>query len=206
MGVITIDASQVKNALKVIEQSADVTPALLAGLLDATTRQRMAILKANTPYQERTDPRYPTHLRDSYHMRAIGKDAREVYIAPISSAYKFLYVTEGTKSHNIFPNMQKALYWPGIQGGRPVAAVYNHITKANPFHERADQQYYSSGIDAKLTSATANGIADLITNNINSRNSGNPANPVGLGGIATSMLGLVALLSTLISLGGAALA
>jgi len=208
MGVITIDASQVTNALNAIAKSGEVTPQVLAATIEAAARQRMAVLKANTPYQERVDPRYPTHLRDSYHMRMVGKDAREIYISPISSAFKFIYITEGTSPHTILPNAKKALYWPGLE--RPVAYVRHPGTRPNLFHEKSEQQYASSGMDDKINSITANGIANMITDTINAANSGGAsptgAGGLGMGGIVSSMLGLVALLTMLGSIGSAVIA
>ena len=203
MAFITIDASQVTNALRVIEQSAQATPAVLSGVLDAAARQRIALLKANTPYQARVDPRYPTHLRDSYHYRSSGL-TREIYISPLGSAFKYMYVTEGTAAHSILPNAKRALYWPGIQGGRPVASVYHPGTRANPFNERAEQQYTNGGAEAQTETAVANGYAEMITNSINAG-----AGDMGggmLSGMGGALLGLAALLSMLAGLGGAALA
>lgn len=205
MPLFTVDASQVTNALKVIEQSGQVTPQILKATLDAATRQRIAVLKANTPYGERVDPRYPVRLRDSYHYRSLGA-TREIYIAPLGSAFKFMYVTEGTAPHTILPNTKKSLYWPGL--AHPVAYARHPGTRPNPFHERAAQQYSNSGMDERIGTMTANGIANMITSTINTSNAGSVA-PTGMGslgigsGIVSSLLGLAALLSLLGSVGGA---
>jgi hypothetical protein len=206
MGVITIDASQVTNALKAIEQSATVTPQILAATLDAAVRQRMVILKANTPYSARVDPRYPVHLRDSYHYRVLGKDAREIYISPISSAWKFIYVTEGTSPHTILPNAKQAVYGLGLE--HPYAYVRHPGTRPNPFHEQSEQQYTSSGMDDKINTVMANGIVNMLADTINAANMGGTSGGggVGMGGLLSSMLGLVALLGTLTAMGGAVIA
>jgi hypothetical protein len=201
MAWLTIDASQVTKALKVIEQSAEVTPQILAATLDAATRQRIALLRANTPYQERVDPRYPVHMRDSYHYRGIG-DTRQIYIEPLGSAFKFMYITEGTSAHTILPNAKKALYWPGLE--RPVAYARHPGTRPNPFHERSEQQYSNSGIDDMISTTTANGIVGVITDTINANNAS--MGSFGVSGILSSMLGLAALLSMLAGIGSAALA
>jgi len=208
MAFITIDASQVTKALAVIQKSGEVTPQILAATLDAAARQRITLLKANTPYQERVDPRYPIHLRDSYHYRNTKNDTREIYIAPLGSAFKFMYVTEGTAPHTILPNAKKALYWPGLE--RPVAYARHPGTRPNPFHEKSEQQYASSGVDDRTSAAVANGIVDMITDTINAANAGGPSS-TGMGGLGvssviSSMLGLAALLSMLAGMGGAVLA
>jgi hypothetical protein len=161
-GLMTIDASNAITAMNIIKSSATATKSVLEVALDATTRQYIKILKSHTPVGAKVDSRNPTRLRNSYHYRS-NAGGREVYISPVHSAFKFMYVTEGTAAHIILPRNKKALSWPGI--AHPVAYAYHKGTKANPFHKAAEAEFNRSA-DEKITKVIAEGIVNAVTETI----------------------------------------
>ena len=71
-----------------------------------------------------------------------------------------IFVREDTKAHPIFPVKKKALYWPGIRGGRPVASVWHPGTEANPYHVRGVENAMPE-IDPIMVDLGMNIVADL---------------------------------------------
>ena len=167
--LVTIDASDLVRQGNTIWQVASMTPKALEAVLDQAAKKRVRLIRRFTPSQKRKDPRHPLKLRDSYDiLKARGKRTI-VTLEP----NKYTWVTEGTRppsggSGIILPRLKKALYWPQIRGGRPVAVVYRHpgIRQPNRFVERAMQGYYSTGGDDSLLAVLVNGIVIGIISGI----------------------------------------
>lgn len=54
---------------------------------------------------------------------------------------KFKALNSGSGAHEIPPRVKKALYWPGIRGGRPVKGPANHPgTTGSQFWQKAIKQ------------------------------------------------------------------
>jgi len=141
-GVVQVDASDlIKIGGRITTMAALAGPAIEV-MLDAAARARLGALKKATPYQRRGDRRYPVHLRNSYVITATsGKRTISTL-----EARKFNFVVQGTSAHVIKPRFKKALYWPGIEGGRPVAVVWNHLgTPAQDIVGNSDGIYRAKG-------------------------------------------------------------
>ena len=126
-------------------------------------------LRDAAPEQQRYDARYPVKLKDSFHYRQRGELQRDIYIAPFSSAFKFIYVTEGTAPHKIRPRTKGALYWEGAP--HPVLSVNHPGTRANPFH-LAGLANYDKGVAPKIHKPVAEGMANGIAAVVNASGGG----------------------------------
>lgn len=148
--IIQIDASDLQRVARDIGMAAAMMPQRLEAALDAAAVGRLSALQEVTPVGKRSDERYAKRLSKSYEIRR-GVDSRSIITTEV---VKWNIVTGGVvsgKINPIFPRVKKALWWPGIRGDRPVAAVYKHPgIKAQDLLGRANNRYNQEGGDLRI--------------------------------------------------------
>ena len=105
-----------------------------------TAEKFAQLLKENAPYQDRPDPRYPQHLRDSFTVQRMGQLDYSVVTTGAGAALKYNWMVGGTRPHIITPRFKKYLWWPDLPRGTRITIVHHPGTAPNPFDEQAFAQ------------------------------------------------------------------
>ena len=164
-GIIVIDASDLERVAQRINGAAILLPSDIEVALTSAVRERLRLIRKEAPSQDRRDARYPIKLKESF--RSIKSIGKRVIVT--DTPYKYIWTTEGTRPPSggtgvILPRFKKALFWPGIIGGKPVARVNKHpgITKPNRFVDRAMLKYGDN--DLKIIIRATNRAVIRISN------------------------------------------
>jgi len=139
--VVTIDAGDLERVGKRFLHASRAIPEMLERGLDVVAERRKQEISDAAPRQTRPDARYQEQLYRSFDI------VREAGMRSIVTRQpeKLYYVTHGTNPHVIKPRNKKALFWPGIRGGRPVAMVHHPGYRGNDFINRATSAAGATG-------------------------------------------------------------
>lgn len=158
MGIMLINSDDLTKLGDRLYDLSKATPRAIEWRLTHLANQRIKSLIEVTPSaglsdldRPGLDIRHPVKLKDSYGM-VKSPGMREI---TTSTPYKFLWVTQGTTPHMIFPRFKKALMWPGL--AHPIPWVGPPYTREhpgnapNPYHQNLqtgnnDEFYFVQGI------------------------------------------------------------
>jgi hypothetical protein len=124
---IEIDVSDLIQVAKDVTKVAAYTHRQTEIALTRMANSRIKLLNELAPYQERHDPRYGGHLKDSFQM-VKGDGIRTIVT---TQPAKLMRVTGGVSEHDIEPRNKQALWWPGLSN--PVSIVHHPGSEAYPF-------------------------------------------------------------------------
>jgi len=149
--VVHIDASSLTRVGYDIERVAKMTPQVVNSLMWRMVNNEKEVIQAVIPESKRPDSRYPVHLRDSI---SVVHDKPNQWDIVTGMSDRWHYYIEGTDAHPILPLWKKALWWPGIQGDRPVASVNHPGSRSHPQVEAAIARFEASEVARRVGGVT----------------------------------------------------